>query len=227
MKYKILSILCVLCLLAGCKIELPPPAASSSPPLPAGSFAVSLPQDESSAAVSSDSGEQSLAASSAVSSKAASTGAASKPTSPKSYSSKAPVASNAPTLVEPNKALNCTLFISCSDILKNKDKFGTDQLSIVPADGLIYEKSNIPFTDGDTVFAVLVREMKANHIQMEFASSPVYQTNYIKGINNIYEKKFGSNSGWMFAVNGKQLAVGSSSYKLKNGDKIQWLYVCG
>ncbi len=227
MKYKILSILCVLCLLTGCKVELPPQSAASSLPQTVSSSAVSSAQDES--ALSSAVSGQSVASSvisSSVSSKTNNT-VTSKPTSSKPAASQSPAASKAAAPAEQSKERSCTLLISCSDILKNKDKFSADQLSIVPENGLIYEKSSISFQDGDTVFDVLVRETKANNIQMEYVASPVYQTNYIKGIDNIYEKSFGSNSGWMFAVNGKQPPVGSSSYKLKSGDKIQWLYVCG
>ncbi len=217
-------------MLAGCKIELP--NTSNSLQSSASSFESSSMHDESSAAVSSVSSSQSAVASSAVSSaaqsKAASSGAPSKSTSSKPSASKIPPTSksSAPA-AEQSKEESCALFISCSEILKNKDKFSEDKLSIVPAEGLIYEKSSIPFEDGDTVFDVLVREMKANKIQMEYTASPVYQTNYLKGIDNIYEKDFGSSSGWMYVVNGKQPPVGCNSYKLKSGDKIQWLYICG
>ena len=225
MKYKILSILCVLCLLTGCKVELPQSAVSSLPQA-AGSSAVSSAQDESAlSSVVSGQSAVSSAAPSSVSSKKTDT-VTSKPVSSKPAAPQTPAASKAAAPTEQSKEQSCALLISCSDILKNKDKFSADQLSIVPENGLIYEKSSIPFQDGDTVFDVLIREMKANKIQTEYAASPVYQANYIKGIDNIYEKSFGSNSGWMFAVNGKQPPVGSSSYKLKSGDKIQWLYVC-
>ena len=125
------------------------------------------------------------------------------------------------------KEQTCTLFISCGEILKNRDKFSADQLSIVPQDGLIYRGKTVAIQSGDTVFSVLLRETKANKIQMESATSPVYQTEYVKGIANIYEKDFGSASGWMYTVNGKQPPVAASGFKLKSGDKIQWLYVCG
>lgn len=218
MKYKILIILCALCILSGCRVELPPQSAVTPP---SSSQTASLPSDPgnavSSSAVSTPVSAVSSAAPSASSAspKASASAPSSKPTAAKS---------SAPAAV---KEQTCTLFISCGDILKNRDKFSADQLSIVPQDGVIYGEKAVAIQSGDTVFSVLLRETKANKIQMESATSPVYQTEYVKGIANIYEKGFGSASGWMYTVNGKQPPVAASGFKLKSGDKIQWLYVCG
>lgn len=37
------------------------------------------------------------------------------------------------------------------------------------------------------MFDVLLREMKKNKIHMEFSMTPIYNSNYIEGINNLYE----------------------------------------
>ncbi|WP_312693810.1 DUF4430 domain-containing protein [Caproiciproducens sp.] len=220
MKYKILIILCALCILSGCRVELPPQSAVT-------------PSSSSSQTASSQSDPGSAASGSAVSA-LVSTGSSAMPpassASPEANASApassgpAAAKSSAPAAV---KEQTCTLFISCGEILKNRDKFSADQLSIVPQDGVIYGEKAVVIQSGDTVFSVLLRETKANKIQMESATSPVYQTEYVKGIANIYEKDFGSASGWMYTVNGKQPPVAASGFKLKSGDKIQWLYVCG
>ena len=59
---------------------------------------------------------------------------------------------------------------------------------------------------------------------MEFAFTPVYDSVYIEGINNIYEFDCGERSGWKYSVNGKYLPVASSDYKVKSGDKIVFTY---
>jgi hypothetical protein len=123
--------------------------------------------------------------------------------------------------------LRCSLLISCGDILKNREKFSKDKLSLVPKDGVILAEKSVEIKDGETVYDVLLRETKANGIPMESASAPVYQSIYIKGIHNIYEKDFGATSGWTYTVNGKQPPVGCNQYQLKNGDNIQWLFICG
>nr|WP_319489057.1 DUF4430 domain-containing protein [uncultured Caproiciproducens sp.] len=222
MKYKILTILCVLCVLSGCRVELPPQSAAGQATSAVNSQEVS--QDESGSEASAM--VPSVPESAAVS--------ASTPVSPapSKANTSGPAAASKPAASKPSasgtaKEQSCTLLISCGDILKSRDKFSADQLSIVPEDGVIYSEKTIAIKSGDTVFDVLLRETKADKIQMEFVASPVYQTNYIKSIDNIYEKAFGSTSGWMYTVNSKQPPVAASGYKLKNGDKIQWLYVCG
>ncbi len=227
MKYKILAVLCVFCMLAGCKIELPAQASSAPANSAESSRAVSAQTAGSSSEVSS---AQAGSTASAVSSAAAS--AASKAVNQAAASSapvsKTPAASKpAAPAASQAKEQSCTLSISCSDILKNAGKFSADQLSAVPKDGIIYAAKSIRIQDGDTVFDVLLRETKANGIPMDHAASPAFQTEYIKGIANIYEKDFGATSGWMYVVNGKQPAVGCGSYKLKSGDKIQWIFQCG
>jgi len=219
MKYKIFIILCALCILSGCRVELPPQNTAT-------------PSSLSSQTVSSQSGPDSAVSGSAVSALVSTVSSAVPPASsasPKANTS-APASSRPaakPSVPAAVKEQTCTLFISCGEILKNRDKFSADQLSIVPQDGAIYGEKAVAIQSGDTVFSVLLRETKANKIQMESATSPVYQTEYVKGIANIYEKDFGSASGWMYTVNGKQPPVAASGFKLKSGDKIQWLYVCG
>lgn len=123
--------------------------------------------------------------------------------------------------------LTCSLSISCGDILAHKEQFTQEQLEIVPAGGTILQEESVTFQAGETVFQVLLRETKRLKIPMDHISSPATQAEYIKGIGGIYEKAYGPSSGWLFAVNGKQPAVGCSSYKLKDGDKIEWFFSCG
>ena len=46
------------------------------------------------------------------------------------------------------------------------------------------------------------------------------------GIANIYEHDCGDNSGWIYMVNGSSPGYGCSNYKLKEGDKVEWIYSC-
>ncbi len=56
--------------------------------------------------------------------------------------------------------------------------------------------------------------------------TPLYKSYYVEGINQLYEFDCGKNSGWMYSVNGKYPNYGCSSYKLEDGDKIEWRYTC-
>ncbi|MEG2720905.1 MAG: hypothetical protein RR914_06220, partial [Oscillospiraceae bacterium] len=80
----------------------------------------------------------------------------------------------------------CYLSVDCKTILNNKDKFNKDKLSILPSDGVIFSQHKVVFNDGETVFDVLSRELRKNRIHMEFSKTPIYNSNYIEGIGNIY-----------------------------------------
>ncbi len=138
-----------------------------------------------------------------------------------------------PAPVEPQDAavdkkteLHCTLSITCKTIPDNLDKFDQVKLELVPEDGVIYRSEEAVFYEGESVFDVLLRETRQNKIHMEFVGTPGYNSNYIEGINNIYEFDCGELSGWMYKVNDWFPNYGSSRYALKDGDRIEWIYTC-
>lgn len=144
-----------------------------------------------------------------------------------------PVPAGKPKPVEPqdvkvnkDKKLTCTLSVTCKTILNNMDMFNKDKLEVLPKDGVIYITQEVEFYDGESVFDVLLREMEKNKIHMEFEMTPIYNSNYIEGIHNLYEFDCGELSGWMYRVNGWFPNYGCSRYKLKAGDKIEWIYTC-
>jgi hypothetical protein len=121
---------------------------------------------------------------------------------------------------------HCTLSISCSTILDNPDKFDQAKMEALPKDGVIYKTKKVVFYEGESVFDVLLRETKDNKIHMEFVETPIYNSNYIEGINNIYEFDCGELSGWMYKVNDWFPNYGCSRYQLKDEDEIEWVYTC-
>jgi len=104
-----------------------------------------------------------------------------------------------------------SISINCH-VIKNENK------SYVPQNGIILKETEIEIENGDTVYDVFTEVCKKNGIL--FSSN----MGYIEGINNIFETDFGDNSGWIYFVNGKSPSVGCESYKLANGDKIEWHY---
>jgi hypothetical protein len=105
--------------------------------------------------------------------------------------------------------------------LLNKEKH-----ELVPNDGVILAATPVSFHGGESVFNVLQREMKRAGIHMEFENTPIYNSAYIEGINNLYEFDVGELSGWMYRVNGWYPNYGCSRYQLKDGDVIEWHYTC-
>lgn len=125
---------------------------------------------------------------------------------------------------ESEKTLRCTLSVRCDTILKNADKLNADKKGIIPKDGVIFKEKKVEFFEGESVFNVLLREMKKNKIHLEFVNTPIYNSAYIEGIANIYEFDCGAQSGWMYRVNGVYPNCGSSRYYLKDGDRVEWIY---
>lgn len=122
--------------------------------------------------------------------------------------------------------ISCTISISCSTLLNNMDKLAEKKHSLVPQDGYLLAATTVKVKKGGTVFDVLQKVTKDNNIQLEFNYTPAYKNYYIEGIGNLYEFDGGELSGWMYCVNGTFPEVGCSSYKVKDGDEIRWVYTC-
>ena len=121
---------------------------------------------------------------------------------------------------------SCTIQIRCDTILNNMGNLTAGKEKYVPSNGIILATSTVEFTDGETVFDVLKRVCSYTGIQIEYSYTPMYGSYYIEGINHLYEFDCGSQSGWMYKVNGWFPNYGCSSYTLKDGDAIVWCYTC-
>ena len=120
----------------------------------------------------------------------------------------------------------CVLTVRCDTILANWSKLNPEKAELVPGDGIVFSAGNIQFHEGESVFNVLQREMKKAGIHLEFVNSPIYNSAYIKGINNLYERDCGELSGWEYRVNGKSPGYGCSQYTVEPGDVIEIVYTC-
>lgn len=121
---------------------------------------------------------------------------------------------------------SCTITIKCGTILNNMEFLDEAKHSLIPPDGIIMAEKEVTFSEGESVFDVLLRETRNNGIHMEFVKSPIYDSAYIEGIHNLYEFDCGELSGWMYSVNGWFPNYGCSKYVLNNGDRIEWVYTC-
>lgn len=143
-----------------------------------------------------------------------------------------PIPEGKPLPVEPQEqeitdnTLKCSFSISCAAVLDNMDKLDKSKREIIPDDGWILEPVTVNFNEGESVFDVLKEVCKDNKIHLEFSFTPIYNSSYIEGINNLYEFDCGSLSGWMYEVNDWFPNYGCSRYEVKNGDVIEWQYTC-
>lgn len=122
--------------------------------------------------------------------------------------------------------LSCTLEIRCDTIVDTSKVTNQAIIPYIPADGTILSRTEVEFSEGESVFDVLQRTCREKDIHMEFEGSAVYGSNYIQGINYIYEFDAGDLSGWEYKVNGAFPNYGCSSYKLADGDAVVWCYTC-
>lgn len=145
----------------------------------------------------------------------------------------APVPEGKPNPVEPEniqvdktKKKTCYLTVSCKTVLNNMADLKEGKESVVPSNGMIYGRKEVVFYDGESVFDVLQREIKKSKIHMDYSFSPIYNSNYIRGIHNLYERDCGDTSGWMYCVNGWYPNYGCNRYIVQDKDEIQWNYTC-
>ena len=143
-----------------------------------------------------------------------------------------PVPEGKPLPVEPEDAEitdeshTCTISISCAAILENMELCDPEKRELVPEDGWVLQPTEVTFYEGESVFHVLKRTCKQNGIHLEFENTPIYNSAYIEGINNLYEFDVGELSGWMYSVNGWYPNYGCSRYAVQDGDIIEWRYTC-
>lgn len=145
------------------------------------------------------------------------------PAKPEPKPTTAPKPTAAPVSTE---APGCTVSVSCATVFDNLDRLDDGIAQALPADGWILPPSNVTLQDGDTAFSVLQRVCRERNIPMEFSFTPMYDSDYVEGIGNLYEFDCGANSGWMYCVNGMFPSVGSSAVTLQSGDTVEWRYTC-
>lgn len=144
-----------------------------------------------------------------------------------------PVPEGRPEAVEPDNvevdtdtSLTCTISISCATILDNMELCAENKRPLVPSDGVILPTTSVTFSEGESVYDVLQSVCRSYNIHMESSWTPMYNSAYIEGINNLYEFDVGEKSGWMYKVNGWFPNYGCSRYQVQNGDTICFVYTC-
>ena len=126
------------------------------------------------------------------------------------------------------KIYSCTVAITCKVLLEeeNYTALSSEKQALIPEDGIIIAPVTVKFAEGDSAFDILQEVTRENKVHLEFSESPLYDSAYIEGINNIYELDCGSLSGWMICINGEFPNYGSSNCYIKDGDTVEWMYTC-
>ena len=122
--------------------------------------------------------------------------------------------------------LTCTLEVRCDNLLPHLDQMEPGKAALVPEDGILLAEMTVPFQEGESVFDVFCRTLRAEKIHFEYVDASAYHSVYIEGIGNLYEFDCGAQSGWMYCVNGVYPGIGCSAYTLSQGDRIVFSYTC-
>jgi hypothetical protein len=86
--------------------------------------------------------------------------------------------------------------------------------------GEILPLQKVGFQEGDTPYSVLVRALGEDRVEGKGQGDGIY----VFGIDGLREFDKGPQSGWMYAVNCSYPGISAGSYKLKQGDKVDWRY---
>ncbi len=136
------------------------------------------------------------------------------------------------------ETVTCTIEIECKTILNNLANLRPEKKAFLPKDGYILKETTVSVAKGSTVFDVLKLVCKNNTcpeecsycrksgIQLEYVYTPGYDSEYIRGIHQLYEKDCGTQSGWMYSVNGDFPNYGVNKYTVMDGDDIKLRYTC-
>lgn len=117
-----------------------------------------------------------------------------------------------------------TMTIRCDTAVANGMHEESKWAGIVPANGCILPVTVLKLEEGDTVFTLLCRVRDQYKLQMEYSGGG--GSEYIEGINNLYEFDGGRWSGWMYCVNGWYPNYGCGQYVVSDHDVIEWNYTC-
>lgn len=143
----------------------------------------------------------------------------STPTAVASASAKPAVTTDTATRQE-----TVSLAVTCHNAVANGVRDWPGYSAVVPANGVIFENGAVSFTVGETVMDVLRRTLREQQIALS------EKRGYVRSINGLSEKLRGAESfpqsGWLYRVNDEFPNISSDQYKLKAGDRVEWIYTC-
>jgi len=149
-----------------------------------------------------------------------------KPSESRAETSRKKTTAKKKTTVRTTKvsSFSCYVTIECTSILDNMDKLKSGHEKYVPSNGVIMDSARIVVEEGQSVYDAVKSACSANSVKLNEQGSMYGK--YIVGFNNIDEKDCGSQSGWVYTVNGSRPPKSCDKYTLKKGDKIIFSYIC-
>ena len=119
-----------------------------------------------------------------------------------------------------NSGITVTVSVECNEALRHSDK--AQRALTLPEDGYVISPSEIVLPEGSTAFDALIAASKEQKISVGHTTSAMGA--YVSGIGVLYEFDYGSESGWLYYVNGEKPSAASSAYRLSQGDEVCFSY---
>lgn len=123
-----------------------------------------------------------------------------------------------------SSTITCTVTVECKSIFKNMDKLADGHEPYVPPNGYLINSCTVTLDNGSSAYDAVQTACNKQGVNMITVSSGYGK--YVKGFNNIDEKDCGSQSGWIYLVNGSSPSKSCSKYKLSDGDNVVFSYTC-
>ena len=117
-----------------------------------------------------------------------------------------------------------TMSVRVDAFVENMPLLDSDMHELVPVDGIIFPESLVTLYEGDSVFDVLQRELRAVGVNMSFSTLPGFDLVLVDAISNFFPLDAAPMSGWQYRVNRENPLVGASQYILSDGDVIEWRF---
>lgn len=113
--------------------------------------------------------------------------------------------------------MSVTVSVDCTAALR----YGLDGL---PESGMLMEECTVSLSDDSTAFDALIEAARSQQLRVDYNGSVFGE--YVSGIGTLNEFDCGSESGWLYEVNGEHPSVSAGAYSLSNGDSVKFLYTC-
>lgn len=120
------------------------------------------------------------------------------------------------------EGITVSVSASCFNAIEASEKAVRD--IELPSDGYIITLQSVSVADGSTAFDALISAARLQEITVDHTNSLMGV--YVSGIGGLYEFDYGSESGWLYYVNGDSPSAAMSQYTLSEGDTVELVYTC-
>lgn len=118
--------------------------------------------------------------------------------------------------------MSVTVYAECQAVFDAADK--AEKGVALPASSTVIAECTVSLPEEATALDALAQAAREQQVTIDFIES--WSGAYIRGIAGLYEFDFGSESGWLYYVNGESPSCAVSEYILQDGDALTLSYTC-